>query len=189
MPPRVVLVEEAECCDGRIMDPASQRASDESRLYRERAPAQHASVSATAYGAERSHAVDYGEPETDYYVDRDPWYTQSQSGRPCPEAVWGHRTAMPRSAPAPNAVIAPARPVLTAPGEEDRIRGATRHPVPLDAPDVALRGQRQLAYGERLRREETEPVNHAAGRGRGSSFGFSRIFSSSRKSFVLNLEF
>ncbi len=29
--------------------------------------------------------------------------------------------------------------------------GAQRHPVPLDAPDVALQGQRLLAYGERLR--------------------------------------
>ncbi len=30
------------------------------------------------------------------------------------------------------------------------------HPVPLAVPDVALRGQRLLAYGERLRREEAE---------------------------------
>ncbi len=28
------------------------------------------------------------------------------------------------------------------------------HPVPLDAPDVALQGQRLMAYGERLCREE-----------------------------------
>ncbi len=58
------------------------------------------------------------------------------------------------------------RPVLTVPGEEGTIRGARRHPVPLDAPDVALRGQRLLAYGERLRREEAEAVNPAAGRAR-----------------------
>ncbi len=44
------------------------------------------------------------------------------------------------------------------------IRGARHHQVPLDAPDVALRGQRLLAYRERLRREETEAVNPAAGR-------------------------
>ncbi len=29
-----------------------------------------------------------------------------------------------------------------------------RHPVPLDAPNVALRGQRLIAYKERLRRDE-----------------------------------
>ncbi len=152
-------MEDAECCDGRIRDPASQRASDESRSHRERAPVNHASVCATAYSAERNHAADYGDPENNYYVDRDPWYPQSQLGRPCPEAVWGDRTAMPRSAPTPNVVIEPT--VLTAPGEEGTIRGARHHPVPLDAPDVALRGQRLLAYGERLQREETEPCSRA----------------------------
>ncbi len=57
---------------------------------------------------------------------------------------------MPRSVPVPNAMIEPARPILAAPGEESTIHGAGRHPVPLDAPDVVLRGQRLLAYGERL---------------------------------------
>ena len=56
-------MEGAECCDGGIMDPSSHRAGDESRPYRDRAPVNHASVGATAYGAERSHAADYGEPE------------------------------------------------------------------------------------------------------------------------------
>ncbi len=88
VPSRVILVEDAECCDERIKDPASQRTSDESRLYRGRAPVNHTSLGAMAYSAERNHAADYGEPETNYYVDRDPWYTQSQSGRPCPEAAW-----------------------------------------------------------------------------------------------------
>ncbi len=63
----------------------------------------------------------------------------------------------------PNAVIEPARPVLTMPGVEGTIHGARRHPVPLDAPDVALQGQRLLVYRERLRREEAEAVNPAAG--------------------------
>ncbi len=67
-----------------------------------------------------------------------------------PPSVWGYRTAMSRSVPAPNAVTESARPVLTAPGEESTIHGARRHPLPLDAPDVALRGQRLLAYEERL---------------------------------------
>ncbi len=135
VPLRIILVGDAECCDGRIMDPASQRANEESRSYRERAPVNHASVGATVYSAERSHAADYGEPENNYYADRDPWCTQSQSGRPCREAVWGHRTVMSRSAPMPNAMFEPVQPVLTAPGEEGTILGA-RHKVPLDAPTV-----------------------------------------------------
>ncbi len=38
----------------------------------------------------------------------------------------------------------------------DPFYGAQHHPVPLDAPDVALRGQRLMAYGKRLCREETD---------------------------------
>ncbi len=38
--------------------------------------------------------------------------------------------------------------------EEDDYSRSQRHPVPLDAPDVALRGQRLMAYEEKLRREE-----------------------------------
>ncbi len=38
--------------------------------------------------------------------------------------------------------------------EGDDYSRSQRHPVPLDAPDVALRGQRLMAYEERLRREE-----------------------------------
>ncbi len=163
VPPRLMLVEDAECCDRRIVDPSSQNASDELRPYREHTPVNHTSVGAMVYSAEQSHAADYGEPETHYYVDRDPWYTQSQSGRPCPETVWGYRMAVPRSAPTLNAVIEPARPNLTTPGEEGTIRGVRCHPVPLDAPDVALREQRLLAYGERLRWEEAEAVNPTAG--------------------------
>ncbi len=149
------------------MDPSSQRACDEPRLYREHAPVNHASLDVTTYGTERNHATDYGEPETSYYVDRDPWYTQSQSGRPCPETVWGYRTAVSRSVPAPNAVIEPTQANVTATGEESTLCGAGQ--VPLDAPDVALRGQRLLAYGERLWREETEASNPAAGHARHSA--------------------
>ncbi len=103
-----------------------------------------ASGSAMLYSAEKSRTEDYGEPEADYYADRDPWYTQFQLGRLCPETVWGHRMAMPRSAPVQNAVLVS---VQTAPEEGDMICGARRYPVPLDAPDVALRGPRLLAYG------------------------------------------
>ncbi len=38
----------------------------------------------------------------------------------------------------------------------DGYSGTQRHPVPLDAPEVALRGQRLMAYGERLCRKEEE---------------------------------
>ena len=42
------------------------------------------------------------------------------------------------------------------------------HPVPLDAPDVALRGQRLMAYEERLRREEGR-ISQETGRARPSN--------------------
>ncbi len=150
-------MEDAECREGTILDSSSLRACDESRLYREHAPPTNASSGVTAYGADRNCTADYGEHETDGYIARDPWCTQSQSGRPCPETVWGYRTAMSRSVPEPD------RPNATAPGEENAFHGARREPVPLDAPDVALRGQRLLAYGERLRREEIEAGNPATG--------------------------
>ncbi len=165
VPPHVILVEDTECCEGRVMDPPSLRQNSESRPYRGRYPANCTSASAMLYSAEKGRTEDYGEPEADYCMDRDLWYMQSQLGRPCPETIWGHR--MPRSAPTPNAVPAPVYPAPNAvpasvdpvPGEGDLIRGARRHPIPLDAPDVALRGQRLLAHGERLRREEAEAVN------------------------------
>ncbi len=43
--------------------------------------------------------------------------------------------------------------------------GAQRHPVLLDAPDVALRGQTLMAYEERLRREEAK-ITQEPGRAR-----------------------
>ena len=57
----------------------------------------------------------------------------------------------------------PERANVAALREENASQGARRQPVPLDAPDVALRGQRLLAYGERLRREEAETGNPGAG--------------------------
>ncbi len=133
-------MEDAECRDGGILDPSSLHACDEPRLYKESAPV----ANAMTYGVDRNCTADYGEHETDGYIARDPWYMQSQSGRPCLETVWGYRTGMSRSVPEPD------QPNITAPGEENTFHGARRQPVPLDAPDVALRGQRLLAYGERL---------------------------------------
>ena len=160
VPPRVLLVEEAGCREGRILDASSLRACDEPRLYRERAPVTNASSGVTTYGVDRSCTADYGEPGMDGYIVRDPWYTQSQSGRPCPETVWGYRTAMSRNVPEPD------RANVAAQREENASQGARHQPVPLDAPDVALRGQRLLAYGERLRRDRAETGSSGAGRAR-----------------------
>ncbi len=102
VPPRVILVEDAECRDGRILDPSSLRAYNEPRLYKERVPVVNTSSGVMAYGTDRNCTADNGEHETDGYIARDPWYTQTQLGRPCPETVWGYRTAMPRSVPEPD---------------------------------------------------------------------------------------
>ena len=52
--------------------------------------------------------------------------------------------------------------------ERDDCSITQRHPIPLDAPDVALRGQRLMAYEERLRREEGQ-VSQESGRARPSN--------------------
>ncbi len=108
------------------------------------------------YGAERNYTADYGEPEVDGCIVRDPWPTQPQSARPCPEAVCGYCTVMSRSVPESDRVSA------AAPREENVSQGARRQPVPLDAPDVSLRRQRLQAYEERLRQEEVETGNPGA---------------------------
>ncbi len=52
--------------------------------------------------------------------------------------------------------------------EGDNYSRSQCHPVPLDAPDVALRGQRLMAYEERLRHEEGR-VSQETGRARPSN--------------------
>ena len=159
-PLRVLLAEDADCREGRMLDPPNWRACDEPHLYGERAPVTNTSSGVTTYGVDRGCATDYGEPEMSGYIVRDPWYTQSQPGRPCPEAVWGNRTTTSRNVPEPDRTNATAR------REGGASQGVRCQSVPLDAPDAALRGQRLLAYGERLRREETEISNPGAGRAR-----------------------
>ncbi len=95
VPPRVLLVEDAECHEGTVLDPSSLHVCEEPRLFRERAHVTNASSGVTAYGADRNCTADCGEHETDGYITRDPWYTQSQSDlaqrqcgdivRQCPE--------------------------------------------------------------------------------------------------------
>ncbi len=67
---------------------------------------------------------------------------------------------MSREAPEPD------RHSVPAPREDDVSRGARGQQVPLNAPDAVLQGQRLLAYGERLWREEVETGNPGAGRAR-----------------------
>ncbi len=69
--------------------------------------------------------------------------------------------AATRIVPVMSAVSAPVDP---APAEGDPCYGARRRPVQCDAPDVAQRGQRLMAYGERPRREEAEIATAEAGR-------------------------
>ncbi len=52
--------------------------------------------------------------------------------------------------------------------EGDDYSRTQRHPVPLDAPDVALRGQRLMAYEERLKPEEGQ-ASQETGRARPSN--------------------
>ncbi len=57
--PRVLLVEDAECREGRILDSSSLQACDEPRLYRERAPVTNVSSGVTAYRIDRSCTADH----------------------------------------------------------------------------------------------------------------------------------
>ena len=100
------------------------------------------------------------EPEGDCYSSRDPWYTQSQTSRPTYDVVWGSQQSRPVTATGMSAAAA-WHP------ERDYSR-SQRHPVPVDAPDAALRGQRLMAYEERLRREEGR-AGQGMGRARPSS--------------------
>ena len=68
---------------------------------------------------------------------------QSQMSRPTYDVVWGSQQSRPKTATGMSAT-APLNPEGN---DYPRTQG---HPVPLDAPDVALRGQRLMAYGERL---------------------------------------
>ncbi len=81
------------------------------------------------------------------YSSRDSWCTQSQTSRPTYDVVWGSQQSRPMTATGMSTAAA-WHP------EGDDYSRTQRHPVPLDAPDVALRGQRLMAYKERLRREE-----------------------------------
>ena len=101
------------------------------------------------------------EPKGDCYSSQGRWYTQSQTSRPTYDVVWGSQQSRPMTATGMSAAAA-WHP------EGDDYSRTQRHPVPLDAPNVALRGHRLMAYEERLRREERQ-VSQESGRARPSS--------------------
>ncbi len=61
------------------------------------------------------------------------------------DIVWGSQPSRPMTATGMSAAAGTSDPPNP---DGDGYSGAQRHLVPLDAPDVALRGQRLLAYGE-----------------------------------------
>ncbi len=71
-----------------MLDPPYWQACDEPPLYGDCAPDTNTRAGVPMYGVDRGCATDYEEPEISGYIMRDPGYTQSQLGRPCPEAVW-----------------------------------------------------------------------------------------------------
>ncbi len=128
-------------------DQSQQSRYGESRPLRLEQPMGRAGASATVTHATYGETDDCCEPEDDCYSSRDPWYTQSQTIRPTYDVVWGSQQSRPVTATGMSAAAA------WHPEGNDYSRNQ-RHPVPLDVPDVALRGQRLMAYGERLRQEE-----------------------------------
>ncbi len=76
------LARETDCCDEGIVDHPRQYPYSESRPLRLRDPADHAGASATITSAAYGGTGGCCDPGSDYYVSRDPWYTQSQSNRP-----------------------------------------------------------------------------------------------------------
>ena len=142
-------------------DRSQQSRYGESRPFRLGHPAGCAGASATVTHATYGETDDCCEPKGDCYSSQGPWYTQSQTGRPTYDVVWGSQQSRLMTATGMSAAA-------TWHPERDDCSRTQRHPVPLDAPDVALRGQRLMAYEERLRREEGQ-VRQESGRARPSS--------------------
>ena len=109
---------------------------------------------ATVTSATYIETDDCCEPEGDCYSSRDPWYTQSQTSRPMHDVVRGSQQSRLVTATGMSAAAA-WHP------EGDDYSRTQPHSVPLDAPDVALQGQRLMAYEERLRREEGRPTSRS----------------------------
>ncbi len=147
VPPRGPLGRDPDCCEGEMNDRSQQSRHGESRPFRLGHSAGCAGASATVTRATYEETDDCCEPKGDCYISRDPWYTQSQTSRPTYDVVWGSQQSRPMTATGMSAAA-------TWHPEGNDYSRTQRHPVPLDAPNVALRGQRLMAYEERLRREE-----------------------------------
>ncbi len=93
---------ETDCCEERIADYCRPRQYSETRPYRVQFLMDH--VSAAISSAVRSRTEDCYEHETEYYASRDPWYTQSQSNRPCLNSGWGTQMTVPRAFPVMSAM-------------------------------------------------------------------------------------
>ena len=138
LPPRGLLGQDIECYDEEMNDRSQQSRYGESRPFRLEHPVGCAGASATVTRATYEETEDCREPEGGCYSSQDPWYTQSQTSRPTYDVVWGSQQSRPRTATGVSAAAA-WHP------EEDDYSRSQRHHVPLDAPDIALRGQRLMA--------------------------------------------
>ncbi len=161
LPLRGPLGRYIDCCDEETNDRSQQSRYGESRPFRLGHPVGRAGASATVTSATYGETDDCCEPEGECYSSRDPWYTQSQTSRPTYDVVWGSQQSRPMTDTGMSAAA-------TWHPEGNNYSRTERHPVPLDAPDVALRGQRLMAYEERLRREEGQ-ASQEMGRARPSS--------------------
>ena len=81
MPPRGPLAREADCCEEGIIDHSRQCQYNEARPLRLRYPVDLAGGSATISSAAYAGTDECCDPDSDYYVSRDPWYMPSQSNR------------------------------------------------------------------------------------------------------------
>ncbi len=154
--PRGPLVRDPDCCEEETNDRSQQSRYGESRPFRLGHPAGRAGVSATITRNTYGGTDECCELEDYCYSSRDPWYTQSQASRATFDVVWSSQQSRPMTATGMSATA-------TLNPEGNDYSRTQRHPVPLDAPDVALRGQRPMAYGEKLRREE-EQISQESGR-------------------------
>ncbi len=136
-----------DCCEEETNERSQQSRYGEIRPFRLGHPAGRSGASATVNRATYEETEDCCEPEGYCYSSRNPWYTQSQTSWPTYDVVWGSQQSRPVTATGMSAAAA-WQP------EGDNYSRSQRQLVPLDAPDVALRGQRLMAYEERLRREE-----------------------------------
>ncbi len=151
VPPRGPLGRNLDCYEEEMNDRSQQSRYGESRPFRLGHPTGHAGASATETRAPYGETDDCcrGICETRGICDR------RRAGL-C--TMWcGARVQQSRPMTATGMSAAAAWH-----SEGNDYSRSQRHPVPLDAPDVALRGQRLMAYGERLRREEGRIIQESS---------------------------